>query len=285
MKFKHKLLIAILLMILFASLTLLYAMYIGTSGFIVKEYKVESETISSDYNGLKIVHLADIHYGNMSVNKNKLEKIVNDINSLKPDIIVLTGDLVDNNIDDEQYSEIVDSLSKLNASIGKYAIDGNHDYQYKKWDSLINDCGFKNLNDSYEVIYNDSYDSIFIAGVSNNTYSTKKIKDKTETIFNYLNSEEYNSTYNILLMHEPDYIDDIDYSKFNLVLAGHSHNGQMRIPYFGATYLPYGAKKYYKNHYLIDSTDLYISSGIGTSTLPIRLFDRPSYNFYRIVKK
>ena len=86
-------------------------------------------------------------------------------------------------------------------------------------------------------------------------------------------------------MHEPDYIDDIDYSKFDLVLAGHSHNGQVRIPFIGATILPDGAKKYYKEYYKLEDTKLYISSGIGTTILPIRLFNKPSYNFYRIIKK
>jgi len=260
-------------------------MFIGTKGFMVKEYKVESSKISKDYNGLKIAHISDIHYGNQSVTKKDLEKIVDNINSLKPDIIVLTGDLVDNNITNEQYEELVEVLGKLKANINKYAIDGNHDYPYKKWNVLIEDCGFINLNDTYDVIYNNSYDSIFIAGISNNTFTTKNIKDKSEVIMDYLNSNDYHSTYSILLMHEPDYIDDIDYSKFDIVMAGHSHNGQVRLPIIGALYVPEGSKKYYKEHYSLKDTDLYISSGIGTSSLPIRLFDRPSANFYRIVKK
>jgi predicted MPP superfamily phosphohydrolase len=282
---RKKIFISILIFILFGVLVYLYAMFIGAKGFKIKEYKIESSTISSDYNGLKIAHISDIQYGNRSVTKDDLEKIVNKINSLKPDIIVLTGDLLDGNIDSNKYSDLTKTLSKLNASTGKYAIDGNHDKAFKKWNTLIEDCGFTNLNDSYDVVYDNSYDSIFIAGISNNTYTTKNIKDKSEVIFDYLNSPDYKSTYSILLMHEPDYIDDIDYSKFNIVMAGHSHNGQVRIPFIGAVILPEGAKKYYKEHYLLKNTDLYISSGIGTSNLPIRLFDKPSANFYRIVKK
>lgn len=285
MRLKSKIIITILLLILLGIVVYLYAMFIGTKGFIIKEYKIKSSTISKDYNGLKIAHISDIHYGNRSVTKNDLEKIVDNINSLKPDIIVLTGDLIDDNITNEEYKELVETLSKLKANINKYAIDGNHDYKYKKWSVLIEDCGFINLNDTYDVIYNDSYDSIFIAGISNNTFTTKNIKDKSEVIMDYLNSNDYHSTYSILLMHEPDYIDDIDYSKFDLVMAGHSHNGQVRLPIIGAAILPEGGKKYYKEHYSLDDTDLYISSGIGTSDLPIRLFNRPSANFYRIIKE
>lgn len=260
-------------------------MFFGAKGFKVKEYKIESTTISSDYDGLKIAQISDIHYGSKSITKKDLEKIVKKINSLKPDIIVLTGDLVDKEITNTQYLELVDVLGKLKATINKYAIDGNHDYAYKKWNLLIEDCGFINLNDTYDVIYDDSYDSIFIAGISNNTYTTKNIKDKSEVIFDYLNSSDYKSTFSILLMHEPDYIDDIDYSKFDIVMAGHSHGGQVRLPLIGATFLPDGCKKYYEAHYTLNKTELYISSGIGTTTLPIRLFDKPSANFYRIVKK
>lgn len=280
-----KILIALLIFILFGIIIYMYAMFFGTRGFVVKEHKIETNKIDEGYNGLKIVHLSDIHYGKQSTSKEDLEEIVEDINLLKPDIVVLTGDLIDNNITNSQYEELVNILNNINASIGKFAIDGNHDYVYKKWSVLIEDCGFINLNDTYELIYKNSYKPILLAGVSNNTYTTKNIKDKTETIFNYINSEKNNSSYNILLMHEPDYIDDIDYSKFDLVLAGHSHNGQVRIPFIGATILPDGAKKYYKEYYKLEDTKLYISSGIGTTILPIRLFNKPSYNFYRIIKK
>ncbi len=85
-------------------------------------------------------------------------------------------------------------------------------------------------------------------------------------------------------MHEPDFINEIDYNTFNLILAGHSHNGQIRLPFIGAIILPPGAKKYYKEYYKLNNTDLFISSGLGTSNLDIRLFNKPSFNFYRITK-
>lgn len=282
---KLKILLTILILLIIILLVYLYAMFVGTSGFYVKEYKIESKKISSDYNGLKIAHLSDIHYGNRSVTKKDLEKIIKDVNKLKPDLIFITGDLLDDEITDEQYQDLVEVLKKLKPNIGKYIIDGNHDSYYKKWSNLVEDAELKNLNDSYDVVYQNSYSSIFIAGSSNNTFTDKKIREKTKGIFEYINSEEYDSSYSILLLHEPDYIEDIDYSKFDIVLAGHSHNGQVRIPFIGATILPEGCKKYYDNYYKVGKTDLYISSGIGTSTLPIRLFNRPSYNFYRIIKK
>lgn len=264
--------------------TYFYAKYFGTIGFVVNEYIIEDKDISEDYDGLKIVHLSDIHFDD-DLNVSNFKKIIDDVNLQKPDIILFTGDLISDTISDEKYEDLVEIMSNLEVSIGKYAIDGNHDYKYKRWNNLIEDCGFVNLNDSYEVIYKDSYESIFIAGISNNTYTTKNIEDKSEVIFDYLNSDEYNSTYNILLMHEPDFITDIDYKLFDIVLAGHSHNGQVRLPFIGAFHTPTYAKNYYKPYYNLDNVHFYISSGIGTSELPVRLFNKPSYNVYRIAKK
>ena len=86
-------------------------------------------------------------------------------------------------------------------------------------------------------------------------------------------------------MHEPDFIDEIDYRKFDLVLAGHSHNGQVRLPFIGALVKPNYAKKYYDEYYKIKNTDLYISSGIGVSEVNFRLFNRPSFNLYRLTNR
>ena len=99
----------------------------------------------------------------------------------------------------------------------------------------------------------------------------------------FTNNEDIN--YKIILCHEPDYIDKIlkDYD-VNLVLSGHSHNGQINIPYIKKFFLPKGSRKYYDNYYRVKDTDLYISSGIGVSRLNLRMFNKPSMNFYRITK-
>ena len=86
-------------------------------------------------------------------------------------------------------------------------------------------------------------------------------------------------------MHEPDKILDFDYNNYDLILAGHSHNGQITIPFIGSLYKPNGSKKYYKDYYELEGTKLYISGGIGTSTLKLRLFNKPSINLYRLTSK
>lgn len=287
-KHKFKLLFIIITLFLFFSCVILYSRFIGTYGLSIKEYKIKNTIFSENFHGLKIVHISDIHYGR-TINKKELDKLVKKINLLNPDIIVLTGDLIDRNtvMTESIKKDIVNSLSKIKATNGKYAISGNHDVKFNEWADIIKDSQFTNLNESYDVIYNSNGDSIFIGGLSS-TINDKNVsfEQKINTVNTYINTINNNSkTYKILLLHEPDFINDFDYSKYDLILSGHSHNGQVRIPLIGAIVLPDGAKKYYKEYYKLKDTELYISSGVGTSTINFRLFNRPSINFYRLTNK
>ena len=285
-KKKHPIIKFIIIFILIIAAILLYSRFIATKGLATKEYKITSSSIQDNFHGFKIVHISDVHYGR-TTDKKDLNNMVKEVNLLKPDIVVLTGDLIDKdtNLDDILKGEISEALNSINANVGKYAISGNHDNNFSEWESIINDGGFKNLNDTYELIYNDGYTPILLAGLSSNLNNQIDITERYNKILEYSNNENIKELYKILLIHEPDYINNIDYSNFNLILAGHSHNGQVRLPFIGGIILPNGAKKYYKEHYKINNTDLYISSGIGTSGISFRLFNKPSINFYRLTNK
>lgn len=285
-KKKHPIIKFIIIFILIIAAILLYSRFIATKGLATKEYKITSSSIQDNFHGFKIVHISDVHYGR-TTDKKDLNNMVKEVNLLKPDIVVLTGDLIDKDtkLDDILKGEISEALNSINANVGKYAISGNHDSNFSEWESIINDSGFKNLNDTYELIYNDGYTPILLAGLSSNLNNQVDITERYNKILEYSNNENIKELYKILLIHEPDYINNIDYSNFNLILAGHSHNGQVRLPFIGGIILPNGAKKYYKEHYKINNTDLYISSGIGTSGISFRLFNKPSINFYRLTNK
>lgn len=278
---KKKIIIAIVSII---ALIILYARFIGTSGLKVNEYKIINENIIEEYHGLKIVQISDIHYGS-TVDEKRLKDIVEQINMLNPDIVVLTGDLIDERIKHNK-EEIINNLVNIKAKLGKYAISGNHDYPIESFNELIEQGGFINLNNTYELIYDNTNQPIIISGISSNITDTTDLNTKTEKFDNYISSlDGVKPIYSILLIHEPDYVDKLNLENYNLVLAGHSHNGQVNIPLLKRLYLPNSSKKYNSEYYKINDTDLYISNGIGTSGLKFRLFSRPSINFFRITNK
>ena len=274
--------ILIVLFIIFIG-CLLYSRFIATKGLITREYKVVSTKITDNFHGIKIVHISDIHYGSTIFEK-ELEKLTNEIIKLKPDIVVLTGDL----IDDNPYNKdiIIKYLSLMPSKLGKFAVSGNHD-NIDEFNDIIEKSGFVNLDDDYRLIYNKSNEPIIISGISSNYYDASKLDVKTEKFNNYFNNnlEDPKPIYSILLMHEPDYVDNLNLDNYDLILSGHSHGGQVRIPLIGKIYTPLGSKNYYDEYYKVNNTDLYISYGLGTSKVKLRLFNRPSINFYRITNK
>ena len=269
----------VLIIICIFTLVTLYSRYIGTNGFIVKEYPIVDSKIPNNFYGLKIIQISDIHY-KMITNKNEFEEIINEINLLKPDIVILNGDLFDKNIEytKNDYKDITKLLNKIDYSIAKYAIKGDNDLNNKNWEKVINDSSFINLNNTYELIYYNSLDPILITGISSGNDIKKTIKNLNEEI-----KEKYN--YSILVLHEPDYVEKIDYKNYNLILAGHSLNGQIKLPFIGGIIRPKEAKKYYDEYYKLDNTHLYITSGIGTNKFKFRLNNKPSFNLFRLRNK
>ncbi len=270
--------LAFLLLIIF-----LYSRFIGTRGLYVKEYTISNQQLPIHFHGLKIIHLSDLHFGDF-INEEKMKKIIEKVNLINPDIIVFTGDLIENDLNKNEKEILTNSLKELDARLGKYAVGGNHDLEYDYWQDIIEDGGFQNIEEKTALIYDQAKKPILIYGLSPNLNNDQTPQQK---LANFNKSLEENpdlkNTYKILLMHEPDFVDDFDFQNFNLILAGHSHRGQIRLPFLGPLLLPKGATKYYDEFYQLEKTKLYISSGIGNSQVNLRLFNRPSFNFYRII--
>lgn len=271
------------ILLLIILLLLIYCRYEGTRGLITKEYKIETNSIPSSFDGLKVLHFSDLHYLRV-IDDNMLKKVVEEINLINPDIVIFTGDLIDKdfNINDKQKEQLITLLKSINSKYGKYSIIGNHDYikDKEEIETIYNESNFILLQNTYDIIYNSENEKIFLGGLDTYSYDKADI----DKVMNYFKDND-NIDYKIILVHEPDYIDTIT-SKYDvdLVLAGHSHNGQINIPFIKNFILPYGSKKYYKNYYNVNNTPLYISSGIGESRINLRFLNKPSINFYRINK-
>lgn len=264
------------LIILICIIIVIYSRYVGTSGLITKEYNVKNTKLPQSFNGLKIAHFSDFHYGR-TTNIENLKYVAKEINLLKADIVVFTGDFFDKNtkLSDDEINQIIEVLSSINSTYGKYYVTGNYDILYDNYADIFNNSEFSNLDDKYEIILSKQNESILLSG----TNYKSDLKYLEELFKNEL------PAYKINIMHIPDVYDKIKDYNYDLVLSGHSHNGQVTIPFYGALYTPNGAKKYYKPYYKLDNTDMYISSGIGTSNYDFRLFNRPSINFYRLNSK
>ncbi len=269
-----KIFITLLILII---LLLLYSRFIGTIGLITKEYTIKDNNISNDFDGIKIIHFSDIHYKRI-ITKDRIDKIINEINLINPDIVIFTGDLIDqdSNIEEDDITYLKEALSKINAKYGKYSVIGNHDYSIdiEVLRSIYKESNFNLLENSYDIIYGKNNNKLYIGGISTGAFS--------DTVLTKMNYNE--ECYKIIILHEPDYTDEIISLNPNLILGGHSHNGQVNIPYLKKYFVPTGSKKYYDEHYLVNNINLYISSGIGVSRYNFRLFNHPSINFYRINK-
>lgn len=248
--------------------------------FEVREYKIQNKNIPDSFVGLKIVHFSDVHYGT-TIKENEFKNIVKKINDIRPDLVLFTGDLFDKNIDysTKELDTLKKELGAIKSKLGKFAVTGNHDYKNNTFNAIMDESGFKIFKNSYSFIYHKDLTPIFIGGVP----SSLQDKQDFEELFSYQLAEEDNQQYyKIILMHEPDNITKLNTYDIDLVLAGHSHNGQIRLPFIGAVITPQGAKNYYDDYYKVDKTDLFISGGLGTSTLPVRLLNKPSINLYRL---
>ena len=279
----------IVIIIVIGVLGILYARHISTKGLRIKEYPIYTNILDEKYDGFKIVQFSDLHFGS-TIGINETHEMVDLINKQNPDVIVFTGDLIEKEVilSDENLNKLADELNRLEANIEIFAIPGNHDYDQKEYFTKINEkVKWKVLTNTYEYIYTESDKPMVFVGVDDYWMGDPSYKDA----YQFLN-ESTKDIYTVLLLHEPDQVEHLnDFTEntnytFNLALAGHSHLGQVRLPFVGALWTPYGSKKYYDEYYKLgDNKDLYISGGLGTSGLKLRFFNKPSINLYRFYTK
>lgn len=266
---------AILKVLLFITILFLtYSVLIEPKLFEVKEYKLVEETLPDSFHGLKIVHISDINYGSTFTSKD-LEKIINKINELHPDIVFFTGNLIDKSltIDNENKEILIDNLTNINSSINKYAIYGEYDNETFK--EIMETSNFTILNNETSLLYYIDNNPILIAGF--NTKPDYNLLEGTEEL-------DTTSLYKIVLSHDPHIIDKIQYYNPNLILSGKTLGGLVNIGFKKPLILKKGTK-YYKEFYEINNIKMYVSNGLGSDSINMRFNNRPSFNFYRLYTK
>ncbi|EES48249.1 metallophosphoesterase [Clostridium botulinum] len=256
-----------------------YSIYVEPNLLSVKNIEINNSSNIKNEDTIKIAQISDIHLGEYYA-IDKLEKLVNKVNSQNADIIVFTGDLFDNVSKFEDTSKVAPILKKLSANIGKYAIYGNHDYgggAKNIYKNVMEDSGFKILVNEQANVKLDSGKTMSILGLDDALLGNPDVEKTARNI--------KESNYNLLLLHEPDLSDKFVSYNVDLILAGHSHGGQVKIPFLGEIVTPPLAEKYKDGLYNLNTkrnTQLYVNSGIGNTKVPFRFMNVPEVSIFEI---
>ena len=236
---------------------------------LVEPYMVDTERIEIPlqhlplgFDGMTIVQISDLHFGTWLTAEHMLG-VVEKINALDVDIIVITGDFV-SGFDSEIEYDLVSSLSMLQAREGVYAILGNHDHWagVEAVSDAIQNAGIRLLiNES--VLFERNYERLYLAGLGD----IWEDKQDLEGTLRDIPEDECV----VMLVHEPDYADYVAMTgRVDLQLSGHTHGGQVRMPFTGANVLPALGRKYDMGLYSIDDLILYVNRGLGMMKPAIR---------------
>lgn len=256
-----------------------YAIFIEPHLLITEQIPISSDiTASKTSQSLTIAQFSDTHLG-FQYDLEDLEKAVAQINSAQPDIIVFTGDLIDHANSYDQIDEVSAVLAKLEAPLGKFAVYGNHDYgggAKEHYQRILAESDFTLLINEVFTITLPNGKLICIGGLDEMMLGHPNIA-AIENGFSPV-------AFNLLLLHEPDILDDFEKLP-HVALAGHSHGGQVQIPFYGPLISTAYAEKYNDGLYLIGPSEknmLYVNTGLGTTKLPMRFANPPAITFYQI---
>lgn len=274
--FKKILLVFLLLIVLFY----LYIRFGEPNRLIVKEYAIVDNNLPYSFHGMKIVHFSDILYGT-TINEKNLEKVVEQINALKPDIVLFTGDLFNSSIklNEESKNRLKEILKNIEATYKKYAVVGDNDYIDKNsFNDIMESAGFFILNNKNDFLYYGGNDPLLFIG----TNSLLEKEYDLETA--YTSTEDITSVYKIWLSHEPIILDELQKENItpNLIFTGHTLNGLIKTPFGGTLLKQQGVNHYTNDIYKEENTSMYISSGLGTYKYNVRFLNPPSINLYRL---
>ena len=223
------------------------------------------------WDGLTIAQLSDFHY-DPRFSEVPLRKAIPIVNNLKPDLIVLTGDFVTVPLIDgpsraknaaHAAEPCAKLLSELKAPLGVFAVLGNHDVasEASRVVSALQGHGIQVLRNRSLPLERDAK-RVWLSGIDN---VLEGAPDLEITLQPVPHEEPV-----ILLVHEPDFADSVARHPVDLQLSGHSHGGQIRLPFLGAVFLPELGRKFPRGLYKLGPLTLYTNVGLGTIRIPVR---------------
>jgi len=244
---------------------------------VITRHNYINKKLPNDFNGFKILHISDFH------NKNFHGRLTNKIKLINPDIIVITGDLIDRRKTNLILAtEFVKEIVKIAPT---YYVSGNHEQlseHYKELKEELKNLNVINMDNSYTKI-NKEDSEIGLVGIADpainqnqNTYLFENSGSYIRSTLEDLN-HDLKTDFNILLSHRPEQFNIYKEFNIDLVFSGHVHGGQIRIPFLGGIlstnqgFFP----KYSEGMYKEGTKTMVVSRGLGNSLFPFRIFNRP----------
>lgn len=240
-----------------------------------REFQIKDEKIPESFNGFRIVQVSDLHNTSFGEGNTKLLKAIEDAH---PDIIAVTGDVVDSRRTNTDIA--TDFFEKALTIAPVYYITGNHESRIGNCEDFLDEVtrlGVRILENERITLVKES-DEITLCGIEDPAFSADYLFDNEaavaeRSIMSLGNTE----TFDILLSHRPEYFDIYAEYGFDLVLSGHAHGGQFRLPFIGGIIAPGQGffPEYDSGLYEKADASMIVSRGLGNSIIPLRLFNRP----------
>ncbi|MGX6442125.1 metallophosphoesterase [Neobacillus sp. K501] len=257
----------------------LYANRIEPSLLEINALDIRHPSIPLSFDGIKIVQFSDTHLG-FHYTVKQFKTLIKKINQLQPDLIFFTGDLMDEPNKFAEIHKIVPILQELNPPLGKYCVFGNHDHGGYGSDIYRNLMELSNftvlLNESRPIIQNDG-SKIYLIGIDDHMLGRPNL--------DLAQKQVPSEAFKMLLSHAPDVADEAFTYQIQWQLSGHSHGGQVKIPFVGALVIPPYAQNYPEGLYSIGENNplsLYVNRGIGTTRLPFRFMAKPELTVFTL---
>ncbi|MFA5523642.1 MAG: metallophosphoesterase [Tissierellales bacterium] len=275
-----------LLIIIIGVLIVIMVFFYLQNNWITKtRLKVNLQKLPKNFDGFKIIHISDLH--NKSFGKEQ-QYLVKQIKVEKPNIIIITGDLIDS----RRYNEDI-AMQFVNEAIKiapVYYVTGNHEMRSGRFESLEKELiksGVYVLRNRWERVDIEGQ-SIIIAG-ADDPYTRIRNREPIviEQYLQEITKDLEENSFKILLSHRPEKIHRYAAYGFDLVFSGHGHGGQVRIPFIGGLVVPNQGffPKYSSGMHNIDNTTIIISRGLGNSIIPQRIFNRPEIIITELLSK
>lgn len=236
-------------------------------------FTIKNDKIPDDFSDFKIAEIADLH------NHPWRDKLIHRLEKEMPDIIVITGDLVDSSHTDIDIS--MEFIYRAREIAPVYYVTGNHEAwldNYSELESRLAEAGVHRMDNVSEWIEKGT-SKVNLTGIQDPAFEKEVIfGDIQKTgVGDRLTTLLEDGCYNIVLCHRPELFKEYVEAKADLVLTGHAHGGQIRIPFIGGLVAPGQGffPEYTEGVYHQDKTDMVVSRGLGNSVIPVRIHNMP----------